>query len=183
MNLFSYVQGNPLNRIDRLGLWFDDMYQTYQGTIPVSVWALLPNVPQPVSDFVAGFGDTISGGLTSWIRGLWNEAYGLPDVVNKCSGSYKGGIAAGYAWEAAAIATMVWKAAALPLEKFPVYVFTQSRPFWHLGLETLGRQSLIHIGLGPWGYHLALGYVGPMAAYLHFYIDPWYPFFIRPWTR
>ena len=36
-----------------------------------------------------GLAITISGGLTSWIRGLWNEAYGLPDVVNKCSGWYK----------------------------------------------------------------------------------------------
>jgi RHS repeat-associated protein len=108
-NLFAYVEGNPANRIDPLGLWFDDMYQTYQGTIPVSVWALLPNVPQPVSDFVAGFGDTLTSGFgltylfglpsgTQAIRGLWEEAFDLPNVVDPCSKSFKAGKYSAYAW-------------------------------------------------------------------------------------
>jgi len=53
-----------------------------------------------VSDFVAGFGDTISGGATAWFR----ETVFNDDYTDKCSGWYKGGKYTGYAYEVATIA-------------------------------------------------------------------------------
>ena len=54
-----------------------------------------------VSDFVAGFGDTITLGGTKWIRDQWNQAYGWSDSVNYSSGVYTAGEWSGYAWELA----------------------------------------------------------------------------------
>ena len=110
-----------MNRIDRLGLWFDDLYQIYQGNSS-SLWALAPNVPQPVSDFVAGFGDTLTSGFgltylfglpsgTEAIRGLWEEAFDLPNVVDPCSKSYKAGKYGAYAWGVAFGGALAAKAA------------------------------------------------------------------------
>jgi RHS repeat-associated protein len=71
INLYTYVGGNPVDLIDPLGLdWLDDL-----------------------SNFSAGFGDTISFGITGKIRRL----LGYDDVVDKCSGWYKGGEWAGVA--------------------------------------------------------------------------------------
>jgi RHS repeat-associated protein len=90
INLYAYVLNNPSALIDPRGLcaagrlwnafWYDWFFD--------------------ISDFVAGFGDTISLDATKWIRSMWNEAFwGGEDVVNYHSGFYKTGIAAGYAWE------------------------------------------------------------------------------------
>ena len=111
INLFVYVAGNPVKYLDPTGLWFDDMYQTYQGSSS-SLWALAPNVPQPISNFVTGFGDTLTSGFgltslfglpsgTEAIRGLWEEAFDLPNVVDPCSKSYKAGKYSAYAWDVA----------------------------------------------------------------------------------
>jgi hypothetical protein len=40
-----------------------------------------------LSNFAAGFGDSLTFGLTDWIR----EQMGINDVVDKCSGFYKAG--------------------------------------------------------------------------------------------
>ena len=50
--------------------------------------------PQGLVDFAAGFGDTISFGLTDWIRGIM----GTNSVVDRCSRFYKGGEWAGIGW-------------------------------------------------------------------------------------
>ena len=79
-NLYRYVGGRPVDRTDPLGL---DWLQT-------------------VSDFSAGFGDTISFGLTRWVR----QQMGTDDVVNHCSGAYGAGQWAGYGFDIAlAVAT------------------------------------------------------------------------------
>ena len=54
------------------------------------------------SDFLAGFGDTISGDLTAMLR----DALYDDDFTDKCSGWYKGGTYTGYAYDVAMMAAM-----------------------------------------------------------------------------
>lgn len=67
MNLYAYVGGNPIGLGDPSGL--------------------LPELPGWLVDFSSGFGDTISFGLSSYIRGQWN----IDGGVNKCSSAYGAG--------------------------------------------------------------------------------------------
>jgi hypothetical protein len=71
------VGNNPVNYMDPLGLdWVND-----------------------AANFSAGMGDTISFGGTAWIRKQWDDTFwGGRASANKCSGWYKGGEVAGYAW-------------------------------------------------------------------------------------
>jgi hypothetical protein len=152
IDLWSYAGDNPVQFVDPLGLDWTDIYAGFGDTL------------------TSGFGLTYLFGLpsgTEWIR----QQFGVDDVVDKCSGWYTGGKYAGYAWLGAITGAL------------GVTPFAEGGIEWHIGLELSGARSLIHMGYSAqWGYHLALGYVGPMAAYLHFYLDPWYPFFVRPWV-
>jgi RHS repeat-associated protein len=73
-NLYGYVGNDPVNLLDPAG----------------EAW--LPYL-QTISDFSAGFGDTISFGLTRRAR----EAMDTDDVVNRCGGAYSAGKWAGVA--------------------------------------------------------------------------------------
>lgn len=65
LNLYTYVKNDPLNLSDPLGLdWLENL-----------------------SNFSAGFGDSLTFGLTDWVR----EQMGVNDAVDKCSGYYKAG--------------------------------------------------------------------------------------------
>ena len=75
VNLYRYVGNSPVNWVDPWGLdWL-----------------------QNLSDFSAGFGDTLTFGITRWIR----KQLGSDDIVNKCSDWYKGGEWTGVAYSIA----------------------------------------------------------------------------------
>ena len=77
MNLYGYVGNNPINAFDPLGLYgFMDFMQD-------------------ASNFTAGVGDAMTGGLTAQARAAMNNASGSPDVVDPCSKAYGAGGVAG----------------------------------------------------------------------------------------
>ena len=88
MSTFGYVGGDPLRFVDPYGLagldWlWEGVWNVTGGWSP----------DQSTVDFAAGFGDTISFGVTSGIRDLADIG-----SVNKCSSAYSGGEWAGIGW-------------------------------------------------------------------------------------
>lgn len=70
VNLYVYVGNDPTDLIDPLGLYSYDEF-VYDS-----------------AQFSAGFGDTVSFGLTGYIRRLW----GFDAIVDRCSGLYAAGM-------------------------------------------------------------------------------------------
>lgn len=79
MNPYGYVGGDPLMDMDLYGLW-----------------GLGDPLPQGFVDFTAGFGDSLSLGLTDKVR----DALGTNDVVKKCDVNYGSGEVAGTIYSA-----------------------------------------------------------------------------------
>lgn len=99
INLYTYCFNNPLEWLDPRGLcgarevWSTTKYLAYESWDYFWYdWFF------EFSDFVAGFGDTISFSGTRGIRRQWNEAFGWEDCVNYHSGNYGIGRYTGYAW-------------------------------------------------------------------------------------
>ena len=89
-NLYAYVGGNPVMYYDPMGLWR---------------WG--DPIPQPAVDFSAGFGDTISFGVTYWAR----DQMGTNGAVDECSGGYSAGEWAGIGFGFAAGGAAGWRSA------------------------------------------------------------------------
>ena len=90
VSLYGYVSGDPVNGVDPYGLW---------------AWG--DPIPQGVVNFSAGFGDTLSFGLTNWARNLM----GTNGAVSKCSGYYTAGEVAGVAVDIVLGGAAGWEAA------------------------------------------------------------------------
>jgi RHS repeat-associated protein len=69
LNPYLYANGNPLAYTDPYGLW-----------VP-------PSLPGWVVNYSAGFGDTLSFGVTDWAR----DQMGTNAVVDRCSTAYSSG--------------------------------------------------------------------------------------------
>ncbi|RRD55623.1 RHS repeat-associated core domain-containing protein, partial [Comamonadaceae bacterium OH2545_COT-014] len=70
INAYGYAYNDPLGYIDPYGLW---------------AWG--DPIDKRIVDFAAGWGDTISFGITNSVRGFM----GTNEWVNKCSLVYRGG--------------------------------------------------------------------------------------------
>ena len=83
LNTYLYGNADPLFYVDPHGLLvMDDVWAAiYWGT---GGWSPTRNQV----DFVAGFGDTLSLGLTSYVRTLWD----IDGGVDKCSSAYAAGM-------------------------------------------------------------------------------------------
>ncbi len=85
----------------------------------------IPEPPQGVVDFSAGFGDTISFGLTDVLR----EQLGTNEVVNKCSVEFKSGEFAGFG-------------VGIALPGATVQLFTKTRKVGKIVQNILGKTPL-----------------------------------------
>jgi uncharacterized protein RhaS with RHS repeats len=83
LNTYAYVGGNPTGRFDPYGLW-----------------SIGDPLPQWMVDGAAGFGDTASMGISSYIRSLWGVG-----SVSKCSSAYQVGAYSEIALEVASLGT------------------------------------------------------------------------------
>ena len=123
------------------------------------------------SDISAGFGDTISFGLTKKIRNMWNEEFwDSQDSVDYGSGYYKSGKIGGYAWFVTTGAAGLGR-----------FGFARLGKAWHFGLEYGDKMNIVQIGNHiKYGLHIALGSVAPKVANIHIYFQKALPFF-RIW--
>ncbi|MES9991501.1 MAG: RHS repeat-associated core domain-containing protein, partial [Candidatus Thiodiazotropha sp.] len=100
-NTYAYVDGNPLIYYDYFGLF--GMNDVYAGVY----WATGGWSPsQSTVDYAAGFGDTISMGMTDWIR----DQLDANNSVNKCSSAYSAGEWTGVGFGFAAGGAAGWRA-------------------------------------------------------------------------
>lgn len=135
-NLYGYVVNDPVNLFDPLGTdWIDDSLQG-------------------LSDFSAGFGDTLTFGLTGKIR----QWMGVDYVVNRCSGFYTAGEVAGVAHSIALGAAGGLRAAGTR---------AAGREFSHWIPDRLLRGGPAWLREGFGRSRLNGNYVNPARHYLH----------------
>lgn len=133
-NLYVYSGNDSINETDPLGLdWLQDL-----------------------SDFSAGFGDNVTFGGTRLIR----QYFGYDDVVNKCSGWYKGG-----EWAGLATITATGFAGGLKAAGTKAAAKATGKEFSHWIPNRLIPKGLKKLGRTTWNGN----YVTPK---LHYLTDP-----------
>jgi len=95
-NLYAYVYNDPMNSSDPYGLYSID------------------EIVQGAANYSAGFGDTVSFGLTGWVR----VQMGINDIVDECSDAYSAGKLFGCAWEIGMGAAGVGRALGVEVNAF-----------------------------------------------------------------
>jgi RHS repeat-associated protein len=140
IHLYEYANQSPLTRIDALGL---------SSLAPsASAW----------SNGVAGFGDTISFGLSGWARrAVAGLLFGDPrDPADKCSDAYGSGEYAGVAWGFAAgglggLRAAGTKAAGKEFSHFIPNRYLKSLGGW--ARKRFGRSRLNGNYVSPWRHY------------------------------
>jgi len=95
LNLYAYCDSNPINRTDMVGTdWVDwEFCNPFSKGCGVASTVAVLDDEIKVDEAVAGFGDTVSFGLTQKIR----KAGDFDSTIDYSSTQYKGGQIAGYA--------------------------------------------------------------------------------------
>lgn len=209
-NLFAYVSGNPVNFVDPWGLMARSFAPRYVGDeVVVTGEDPCPDAPKgmscetweelkrfweeaqrrSVAQAASGKGEAGEGwplvsGHVPWgfVESLVREAqtnellaYALfgPEGVPGLEP-----VEGPFAW-------LVGLWGGIPGAAGRAFIL---RPFahgpsssWHIGLETAGKRSVIHLGRHPrYGTHLALGFKGPKKAWLHVYFHPRFRIYLPP---
>jgi RHS repeat-associated protein len=146
INLFLYAEADPISLIDPYGLysWMEFGYDA--------------------ADVAAGFGDTISFGLTDWVR----DKMGTNNVVNKCSSMYDFGEWFGIAYGFAAGGAAGLRSAGRKVvgKEFSHWVPTRAKNW---SVFNLGKGKRFLKSGNKWNGN----YVSPQR---HYYHDPFrYP--------
>jgi RHS repeat-associated protein len=163
LNLYGYVDGDPINRVDPLGLW-SQWHQMAAAVLP-GLWLWHPTALQSApmgwltstASGWAGFGDTVSFGITNVIRDLTNHN----DVVNKCGVGYKVGQVAGIIHSILLGGAGGWRAAGSAGPGMQFSHFIPGRALtWSSWASWLGRTRLngnfvsqgVHAVSDPWAW-------------------------------
>ena len=102
-----------------------------------------------------------------YYMGVWGGAHGLAAI----------GVA-GLACAALGPGCVKPVESALTFSPIIIQGFARGGPEWHIGLETVKKMNIIHVGRhAEYGVHIAFGAIKPYVADFHIYVQKALPFF------
>ncbi len=87
-DLFLFSQEDPMRFLGGASLYGYARMNPAMASDPFGLWDCVRDGLEPLSNFSAGFGDTMTFGLTDWVR----DQIGGNEVVDHCSGAYAAGM-------------------------------------------------------------------------------------------